>query len=76
MKITNLRFDDLTEDEQEDASDNGCGKENANYLCVVHNGETIAIESDAMEPEDARFTRDLGWIEALLWEVYKLGQKS
>ena len=61
-----LGYDDLTDDEKESASDNGCGKEYANYLKVMENDRVIAFESDAMEPEDASFGRDLGWIPTLL----------
>lgn len=76
LEVKRLFYGDLTEKEKEDQPNNGYGKENASYLKVTHDGEVIALESDAMEPEDARFTRDLGWIKKLLEKVYGLGLHS
>ncbi len=74
MLIETLEYDDLTADEKAEASGNGCGREEASYLKVSHNGETIALESDAMEPEDARMFRDLSWIQPLLQRVWEIGK--
>jgi len=76
LEVMRLFYDDLTEEEKEDQPNNGHGKENASYLKIIHNGEVIALESDAMEPEDVRFTRDLGWIKKLLEKVYNLGEQN
>jgi len=54
--------------------DNGSGKEYASYLIVKHNGVIVRYESDAMEPEDVRFYRDLAWVADALLEAYKLGR--
>lgn len=43
------------------------------FLQVKHKGNEIAFHSDMMEREDARFYRDLSWIDELLEEVYNLG---
>ena len=72
MKIEYVRFDDLTDEEKEVQPNNGSGKEYANYLKVTNNGETILLKSDAMEPEDCTFSRDLNWIAAALKTCYGL----
>lgn len=69
LTIQTLYFDDLTEEEQDDQPDNGAGKENASYLKVTFKDGTTEIFSDAMEPEDVRFCRDLSWIAPLLKKV-------
>ena len=69
-----LDFSELTDDEKEYQPNNGSGKEYSNYLRMVYKGESIRLESDAMEPEDARFTRDLSWIPIALLKAYELGR--
>lgn len=69
-------FDSLSEEEKGAASENGAGKEYASYLRVELDGVTIALESDAMEPEDARFSRDLSWVPELLARCYDIGRDS
>jgi hypothetical protein len=66
-------FEDLSENEKLGASNNGSGKEYAAYLRVRELGDTVYLESDAMEPEDARFSRDLSWIKDALEYAYKCG---
>jgi len=62
MKIVKLvSYEDLTVEEQENQSNNGSGKEYANYI-VIEDEKGRRIYSDAMEPEDANFNRDLSWI--------------
>lgn len=73
LEVIMVDFDDLTEDEQMIQPNNGSGKEYANYIKLVHNSETIMILSDAMEPEDARFTRDLSDVEYAIKKAYELG---
>ena len=53
---------------------NGAGKKYAGYIKITHNGETLCLHSDAMEPEDAIFGRDLSWIDGLLKECYEIGK--
>lgn len=65
--------DDLSSNEKAGASNNGGGAEWANYIRITHCGQTLFLESDAMEPEDATFTRDLAWVEKALKQVYQLG---
>lgn len=76
FQIEILDFDALPENLREPGmvSNNGCGREYANYIRVTHNGEELLFESDAMEPEDARFTRDLKWIEVVLRRAYEAGK--
>ena len=74
FEVTMPEFGELTESEREMVSNNGSGKEYASYIRVVYRGETIYLESDAMEPEDCRFTRDLGWIVGALRRAYELGK--
>jgi len=71
-----LDFDDLTDDEKGSASDNGYGKECANYIKVTHKGNVIFLESDAIEPEDKSFRRDLNWIIDALKSCYELGKNE
>ena len=72
MKIEILRFNDLTQVQQDDMPNNGGGKEWANYIKVSDGNLLVALQSDAMEPEDATFGRDLSWIASLLQKVYDL----
>lgn len=73
LKVELQDFDALTDAEKEGASDNGAGKEWANYLRMTHNGETVFLENDAMQPEDVRFTRDLAWVLVAIRRAYELG---
>lgn len=43
---------------------------------LTHGGKTVAIYSDAMEPEDAVFYRDLNWISKAIKEAYELGKRD
>lgn len=72
--VTTEEFDDLSDEEKESVSDNGCGKEWATYIRVRHDGKTILLESDAIEPEDKNFHRDLSWISVWLKKAYELGK--
>ena len=73
LEIKILCFNDLSDTEKECVPNNGHGKEYSNYLKIIHNNEIISIESDAMEPEDATFGRDLNWIADMLQRCYDLG---
>ncbi len=62
MNIKIVSFDELPAWVNRDfVSHNGSGAEYANYI-LIEDGQYRECYSDAMEPEDARFTRDLGWI--------------
>lgn len=77
IKVKIIQYDDLTDAQKEEASTNGCGKEYANYLLLNDgDGNYCGLWSDAMEPEDATFTRDLKWIKDLLIEAYKMGEQT
>lgn len=73
LEIKLVSYDDLSEEEKEWQPENGSGAEYANYLQIIHNGVIIGVESDAMEPEDAIFSRDLDWIRKLVLKAYTLG---
>lgn len=63
-EIKSFDYDTLpAEIEKDFLSNNGCGKEYANYLVLYRNGEVFSYESDAIEPEDKTFTRDLNFIQ-------------
>jgi hypothetical protein len=47
--------------------------QDANFLRVIHDHATIILECDAMEPEDALFTRDLSWVAHVIREAYTYG---
>jgi hypothetical protein len=74
FKVDLIGFDDLSDDEKESVPNNGDGKDCANYIKVIHNGAVISLESDAMEPEDASFGRELNWIVDALKKCYELGK--
>lgn len=76
MKVEQISYENLTDDEKSSVPNNGGGKEDASYIKVTHHGETIALESDAMEPEDCYFYRDLSWVAPLIKRVYELGLKE
>ncbi len=71
--VTTPEYESLTPEETLGVSDNGIGKEYANYIRIIRNGETVWLESDAMEPEDARFSRDLKWVIDALRHAYECG---
>lgn len=73
LQVFLCRYQDLSDDEVELVPQNGCGAERASYIRVIHNGKHVRLESDAMEPEDASFYRDLSWIPDAIVEAYKLG---
>lgn len=70
LTITVIPTDELTDEEADDFPSD-CW-----VLCVKHEGKVIATESDAIEPEDATFARDLKWIPDLLQTVYELGKQD
>lgn len=76
LEVKCIGFCDLTEEEKIFQPENGSGKEYATYLQVSHNGETIGLYSDAMEPEDCVFYRDLSWIQEAIASAYELGKKG
>jgi hypothetical protein len=74
IKVTIESFADLSQEEQQRAPNNGVGKQWANYLRVTHDGDTLLLRSDAMEPEDATFTRDLDWVATWMKTLYEIGR--
>lgn len=71
-----ISFEELPSGEENFVSNNGCGKEYANYLIVRYNGKIIRLESNAMEPEDVSFYRDLKWVKDAIEEAYELGRNE
>ena len=76
LEIKRAGFRDLTEEQREEQPDNGAGKEYANYLRITHGGKTIKVYSDAMEPEDCSFNRDLHWFAGAIEAAYELGKSD
>ena len=76
FEVKILSYEDLSGTEKEGVPNNGAGKEYATHIKVIHNGETILLDSDAMEPEDATFGRDLSWIPKMFRTCYELGKKD
>lgn len=76
LEVIVQQYEELSETEQNEASDNGFGKEEALYIRMIYDGKTILLESDAMEPEDVTFRRDLGWIKVALFMAYSLGKRD
>ncbi len=69
LRILQVDYDNLPDWVVKDSlSDNGNGKEYATYI-VIEDGDYKAVYSDAMEPEDARFYRDLKWIQKELSRI-------
>lgn len=73
LRVELIGYEDLTEDEREDRPNNGSGKEYANYIRLSDAGETLIIMSDAVEPEDATFSRDFHEVIDAIEMAYKLG---
>jgi len=73
LKVSVVAFKSLSDAEKNEASNNGHGKEYSSYIRVELDGQTIALESDAMEPEDVNFYRDLYWVPKLLQKCYEIG---
>lgn len=73
FEVTQSDYNALSKSEQNSVANNGCGKELANYIRVERNGQTIYLENDAIEPEDARFSRDLSWVKEALDYAYQCG---
>jgi hypothetical protein len=65
---------DLSEEEQMGMSNNGSGREYADYLVIEDQGHRV-VYSDAMEPEDCKFSRDLKWIKPALEYAYLAGKR-
>jgi len=76
LKVTIEDYEQLSDEEKESAPDSGCGKEYASYIRIIHNNETIRLESDASEPEDRFFHRDLLWIPDVIMEAYRFGKED
>ena len=45
-------------------------------IVVYHDGNIVNVFSDAMEPEDATFKRDLAWVAAAIQDAYNQGCMS
>jgi len=76
MKIKILNYDGLTEGERAKAPNNGSGKEMATYMRITYAPGIEQTESDAMEPEDVRFHRDLSWVEGAILRAYRQGMED
>ncbi len=73
LKVKLVNYDELPEDIKKDYSRH-C--EDSCFLLIYYRNKLLFVESDAMEPEDARFCRDLSWIPEQIEKAYKLGLKD
>lgn len=74
IKVKIVDYDELPEEVKKlYLSNNGRGKEMATYLLIYHNDKLKYCFSDAMETEDAIFTRDLSWIKDVILDMYNTG---
>lgn len=71
--ITWESYGDLSEHEQECVSNNGAGKEDADYLRVKYAGKTIFLMNDAIEPEDRTLGRDYSPLVEMVENAYTIG---
>lgn len=71
--ITHEDYDDLSELEKESVSNNGAGKEYANYLRIKYEGETVFLMNDAIEPEDRTLNRDYSPLVEMVEKAYAIG---
>jgi len=76
LTIKKLCYDELPESEKKNVSNNGSGAEYAEYLLIYQDEKLIRIFSDAMEPEDAIFCRDLSWISDIIKLAYEIGRSE
>ena len=76
LEVIECRYEDLSEEEKGIVPDNGSGAEYAGYIRIKQNGKTILLASDAMEREDAIFSRDLNWIYRTCRMCYEIGKKE
>lgn len=76
LKVNVVSFQELTKEEQELQPNNGRGKEFASYIKMTDGSETVMILSDAFEPEDGTFRRDLRCVVDAIKEAYKIGLRD
>lgn len=76
LTVEILDFGQLNDEAKEGVPDNGSGKEYANYIHVRLGDETLYLESDACEPEDANFYGDMNWIVAALPDMFARGMRA
>ena len=76
FKVKMLDYEELPDDVRKGwgLPNNGSGREYAKYVVIYHNDVVIGVYSDAMEPEDATFYRDLCWIFVELERAYQIGR--
>jgi hypothetical protein len=74
FRVEVVSYDELPKEIEKDGlSNNGRGREYARYLLIWHGNELVEWYSDAMEPEDVSFYRDLDWITSALERAYEQG---
>jgi hypothetical protein len=74
FKVELQEFSQLSDAEKMAMPDNGNGKKWANYVRVTYKGQTLYLESDAIEPEDKSFGRNLHWVLTAIRKAYELGR--
>jgi hypothetical protein len=71
LKVEKLGWDDLPQTER-DRYGRWSDRQYGTFLQIEH-GDFSRIYSDTMEPEDARFFRDLSWVEHEIRRAYNFG---
>jgi len=74
FQVISCTYDDLSDTEKENVSNNGVEKEDSYYIKVIYQNQVIELFSDAMEGEDAIFPRALDWIAPMIRTAYKIGK--
>lgn len=75
LEVDLVQYEHLTEDEKMIQPNNGNGKEYATYIKMSRNGESLMILSDAVEPEDATFSRDFSEVIDAIELAYEIGKQ-
>lgn len=75
FKAKMVSYEDLPDEiKNTDLSNNGNGAKYATYILIWHGDELLGCYSDAMEPEDTVFYRDLDWIPGAIERAYECGK--
>ena len=73
MNVTVVYYNDLPEEEK---SNFIYPPDVGSFLKVEIYGKPTVYHTDIMEPEDARFYRDLAWVKDALLEAYQAGKEA
>lgn len=69
LKVEILTYKQLSPEAQEEYTYH----KYSTFLRVSHEDKEILFQSDHLEPEDVRFSRDLYWVPSIIKRAYELG---